>query len=474
MGKTSFPVVNIMAVLLSPENSTNARVSRGLGVLLSVPFVVVALAWRGPAPIVAQDSSRPIVGAAAPNAVGEVIRDEPLAHITRKLYMHYPKEGQSYVINTFYVGPRGLDRYQVRTIQVHDDVYQEAQIRFSRDNGQSWSTFRQETEQDITLKDGYAREPAIFGPTYDPVARRMLRLTLLRTHKGDPRISGYKQLWDHSIWQSSGDDGRTWDPPKLLKYEEGADYSETDWGNTDFLAHNASYTGYNIEPLADGGMATACSIRTTITNEKGVQESVGGVVLFVGRWNAERKTYVWQASNVVAVSKTSSSRGLFEGWVSQLANGDLFVDMRASRTKKNPGRSFYAISKDGGKTLGKARELKYDDGTRFFRPSSLAKMLRHSLTRKLYWIGNINDFPDLSDGNRPRFPLYLVEVDEDKSALKRHTLSVIDDYDPKTQTASIQFSNFSVIEDRETHSTLPAGANTRMAVRRMFTSIRFV
>jgi hypothetical protein len=405
-----------------------------------------------------------------------VIRDDPLALITRTLYMRYPREAQSYVINNFYVGPKGLDRFQVRTIQVHDDVYQEAKIRFSHDNGRTWAAFRKDTEQDISLKDGFAREPAIFTPTYDPVAKRMIRLALRRTHKGDPRISGYKQLWDHSIWQSSADDGRTWEPPKLLRYEQGAGYSATDWGNPEFLDHNQSYTGYNIEPLADGGMATACSISTTITNEKGETESVGGVVLFVGRWNAARQTYEWQASNTVAVSKTISSRGLFEAWVSQLANGDLFVDMRASRTKKNPGRGFYAISKDGGKTLSKAMELKYDDGTQFFRPSSLAKLLRHSVTGKLYWFGNINDLPDRSDGNRPRFPLYLVEVDEDKPALKRHTLSVIDDYDAKTQTPWIQFSNFSSSKTGKptsSISTSPAGANTKTAARRMFTGIRF-
>lgn len=431
------------------EHLWGALLTRLPMVALSALIAVIVLVETSP--ISGQESSRRIVGASAPNAAGEVIRDEPLSRITRTLYMHSPREGQSYVINNFYVGHAGLDRYQVRTTQVQGDVYQDAKIRFSSDNGRTWSEFRKDVEQDITVKEGYAREPSIFPPVYDPVAKRMLRMTLLRTHKGDPRISGHKQLWDKSIWQSSGDDGRTWDPPKLLKYEEGADYSATDWSNPEFLTHNRSYTGYNIQPLADGGMATACSIGTTIVNEKGEKENVGGVVLFIGHWNAAQRTYQWQASNTVAVSKAISSRGLFEGWVSQLANGDLFVDMRASRTKKNPGRGFYAISKDGGKTLGKAMELKYDDDTRFFRPSSLGKMLRHSVTGKLYWFGNINDFPDLSDGNRPRYPLYFAEVDEDKPALKRHTLSVIDDYDPKTQTASIQFSNFSVVEDRETH-----------------------
>jgi len=438
-----------MPEFLSAEDSVEANASRRFAWLLGL---AVALAVLEAAPVIAQESSGRVVGASAPNVAGEVIRDEPLARITRKIYMPPPKEGQSYVIHDYYVGPIGLARVQVRTTQIQGDVYQDAQIRFSPDNGRTWSEFRQYTEHDITVNDGFAREPSGFTPTYDPAAKRMLRLALLRTHKGDPRISGFKQLWDQTIWQTSADDGKTWTSPRLLKYEEGADYSTTDWGNPDFLTHNRSYTGYNLEPLADGGMATACSISTKIINEQGEKESVGGVAIFVGRWNAKRNTYEWRASNTVAVSKAVSTRGLFEGWVSRLANGDLFVDMRGSRTKTNHGRSFYAISKDGGKTLSESRELKYDDGVRFFRPSSLAKIVRHSVTGKLYWFGNINDFPDRSDGNRPRFPLYMVEVDEDKPALKRHTLSVIDDYDPKTQTPSIQFSNFSVVENRETNA----------------------
>jgi hypothetical protein len=46
----------------------------------------------------------------------------------------------------------------------------------------------------------------------------------------------------------------------------------------------------------------------------------------------------------------------------------------------------------------------------------------------------------------------MAEVDESLPALRRSSLTIIDDYDPKTQTPEIQFSNFSLIEDRETHA----------------------
>ncbi len=376
--------------------------------------------------------------------------DGPIGNVTRELYMKFPEEGQSFVISNDYVSRMGLERVQVRRRQVHDDVYQDAEIRFSADNGRTWSEFRTDPERNISVRNGYARQPIIFSPTYDPSSEKMVRLTLLRTHKGDPRISGYQQYWDHSLWQSSADDGHTWDSPKLLNYEKGPDYSRTEWDRAEFLARNRSYTGYNLQPLIGGGLATACTIETKITNEDGVKESVDGVVVFVGHWNKTSQTYLWRTSNTVAVPRTISDRGLFEGWVAQLAGGELFVDMRANRTAVNAGRSFYAISRDGGRTLSDARELKFDDGTRFLRPSSLAMLFRHSITKKLYWFGNIVTVPGTIKGNRPRYPLYVAEVDEITPALKRNTLTVIDDYDPKTQTESIQFSNFSIVEDQET------------------------
>ena len=79
----------------------------------------------------------------------------------------------------------------------------------------------------------------------------------------------------------------------------------------------------------------------------------------------------------------------------------------------------------------------------------MAKVLRHS-TGKLYWFGNISRGP--ASGNSPRYPFYIAEIDETKPALRLATLTVIDDYDPARHTPQVQFSNFSVFENRETHA----------------------
>lgn len=379
----------------------------------------------------------------------QVVRDGAIAVVAREVYMPCPREGQSYVIGNQYAGHEGVRLLQVRTLQVHDDVYQDAEIRFSTDNGKTWTPFQRDPERDIAVKNGYAREPYLFGACYDPQSKRMVRTTLLRTHKGDPRVGGLTSYSDHTLWQTSADDGATWDAPKLLKYEDGGDYPAEDFGNAEYLGHNQSYSGYNVISLKEGGVATGYCRTVSFTNSKGEKESVCGVVLAVGRWDQATSAYQWTHSSPVAVSLATSDRGLMEPWVAQLSNGEVLVDMRGNATKINPGRNFYALSKDGGKTLGEARELTFDDGEQFYAPSSLSMVFRHSKTGVLYWFGNLSDKP--TSGNSPRYPLYIAEIDETKPAIIRKTLTVIDDYDPKTQTAAVQFSNFSLVENRETH-----------------------
>ncbi len=106
------------------------------------------------------------------------------------------------------------------------------------------------------------------------------------------------------------------------------------------------------------------------------------------------------------------------------------------------------MSEDGGRTLSPVAEWKYDDGDRFYSPSSIHRFLRHSQKGKLYWVGNICGDPP--SGNSPRYPLIIAEVDETIPALKRETVTVIDTKAPG-ESPKLQLSNFSLLENRETH-----------------------
>jgi len=77
-----------------------------------------------------------------------------------------------------------------------------------------------------------------------------------------------------------------------------------------------------------------------------------------------------------------------------------------------------------------------------------SRLIRNYETQKLYWIGNIT--PKNPHRNRPRYPLQIAEVDEEKTAIVRETVRVIEDK-REGDSLLVQFSNFRVYEDRETH-----------------------
>jgi hypothetical protein len=137
--------------------------------------------------------------------------------------------------------------------------------------------------------------------------------------------------------------------------------------------------------------------------------------------------------------------------VAELKDGRLVLEMRGSNDGldpvKYPGRKWMSVSRDAGKNWSAVTDLRYDTGEQFYAPSALARFIRSRKTGKLYWIGNISRGP--AKGNRPRYPLYIAEVDEKTPALKKNTLTVIDDRSAE-DTEAVQFSNFSLLENRET------------------------
>ena len=63
-------------------------------------------------------------------------------------------------------------------------------------------------------------------------------------------------------------------------------------------------------------------------------------------------------------------------------------------------------------------------------------------------IGNISELP--VDGKAQRYPLQIIEIDEDIICFKKDTMTIIDDRDPARDSESLQLSNYSMLEYRET------------------------
>lgn len=427
-----------------------------------LPLALAAAALLGPA-LEASGEEPPISQAGAipvPELQAEIgrayVSEGPLGTVTRELYIPYPRPNVSSVLTAGYCGHRGLRRYEVLTYQVFDDVYQDAEQRFSDDNGRTWSAWEPAAEVAITCEGEYSWQR--FAPTgpaepcWDREARRLVQPYCLVSFNGDPRKTGLSACNYHAFCRTSTDNGGTWREGGMVRYEDGPDFHVETLRDPAFMTTNWAVHYYNTLPLRGGGVICAADSPATVTKPDGTTESLAGIRCFMGKWDRQAQEYRWTASEPVTIPRAVSGY-LAEPWLARLQDGTLLLDIRGTNrgatTPNAPGRHWYALSRDEGRTWSDVTDWRYDDEGQFFSPATMAKLLRHSRTGKLYWFGNISAGP--TDGNSPRYPFYIAEVDESIPALKRDTLTAIDNYDPDRHTPAVQFSNFYVFENRETH-----------------------
>ena len=112
-----------------------------------------------------------------------------------------------------------------------------------------------------------------------------------------------------------------------------------------------------------------------------------------------------------------------------------------------PGVKWYAWSDDGGETFTDIMPWHFDDGEIIYSSSSYSSIVEDMRTGKHFWIGNITDHH--VNGNYPRYPLNIVELDETYGTAKKETLTVIDTR-REGEPEGIQLSNFNLMQNRET------------------------
>ena len=366
--------------------------------------------------------------------------NRPIVEIGKQVYQHHPRKDVGAWVAVRLVGP-DLEREEVHTTWARSDTPEKPKRRWSRDNGRTWSEFEAMPEV-VTHPEGvrvfWGRGPQL----YDPESKVTVSIWLRQPH-----LSGRHH--NHCFIRISRDHGRTWSEPTLLRYEEGDAFDPNDPHREGFLKHNQAYFGGNILRHSNGQLIHCVAHANAAGDVKNDERPWRmGSLCFVGKWNSVSASYEWTAGKRVEISPEVSSRGLMEPAVAELDDGRVLVIWRGSNTSKTAGRKWFSVSEDGGLTLTEVRELKYDDGTQFHSPSSYHRMIRHCMTGKLYWVGNISAGPP--QGNSPRYPLVIAEVDESIPALKRSTVTAIDDRQPG-ESERLQLSNFSLLEDPETH-----------------------
>jgi hypothetical protein len=359
----------------------------------------------------------------------------PIATVSKQLYFRHPRPGAAALASEAYVGP-GLERLEYRGLETVDDAPENSRFRFSRDNGRTWVDFEPAADPSPEAR-GIGGGPTVFDPAVGALVRVGLR-----------QLASKGQVHNFVYAQFSRDFGRTWTRPRQLRYEPGEDFDPASPLKPGFLRFNQAYRGSNILRCRGGALVHCVGLANAPSDPENDRRPyrLGGLC-FIGTWDPQAGDYRWKAGGRVSISPRRSPRGLMEPDVAELRDGRLLVVWRGSGGAEAGGHKWYSMSQDQGLTLTEPAEWTYDDGSRFYSPSSWHLTLRHSITGKLYWFGNISAEPP--DDNWPRFPLVLAEVDEQTGRLKRSTVTAIDDRHPG-QSDRIQFSNFSLLEDRET------------------------
>ncbi len=403
---------------------------------------------------VGQESAAP-QGPTTP--IADTMQSSPaLAEVKREVYREHPRPKTAAMVSAGYVGP-GLLREESYSTMARSDTPEKPKRRWSEDNGRSWSDDESLPEV-VTHPDGVR---VYWGPgpqLYDAKREAIVSIWLRQTHL---RGVYHNQLF----WRLSSDMTRTWSQPRQIVYEAGASFDPDKPFDPEYLNNNQAYFGNNILRHSNGTLihvAAAVNIPKDVPVPNPKRLSVMGMppdarcigsLCLMARWDDQLGDYAWTAGKPVWVSRSISSRGLMEPEAAELADGRLLVVWRTSNAgldpNEVPGHKFFSVSADGGQTLTPPKPWTYDDGTAFFSPSSIHRMIRHSVTGKLYWIGNIT--PGRPRGNSPRYPLVIAEVDEKIPAIKRDTVTLIDER-REGDSDRLQLSNFSLLENREDHS----------------------
>jgi hypothetical protein len=181
-----------------------------------------------------------------------------------------------------------------------------------------------------------------------------------------------------------------------------------------------------------------------------VMMDVWDVGLLIGDFDSSGSLQ-WHVGGTVPCEFEKSSRGMCEGTVTELADGRLAMVLRGSNAAwpDRPSYKWLSFSDDGGESWSEVAPLYCDDGTLLESSATGSALFRSIKNGKVYWIGNLCAPGERANGNWPRTPLLIAEVQEEPFALRRDTFTIIDQQAPH-EDDMVQMSNFRFYQDRGT------------------------
>jgi hypothetical protein len=147
----------------------------------------------------------------------------------------------------------------------------------------------------------------------------------------------------------------------------------------------------------------------------------------------------------------TSSRGLNENALTQLRDGRIAAVCRGDNSAfpEKRGYKWLSFSADDGESWSSPAPLPATGGEPIESGSNGSALFRSSRNGRLYWMGNLALRGDRANGNWPRSPLVIVEVQEEPFALKHETIFAVDER-TFNDSPRVQMSNFRFYQDRQT------------------------
>ena len=159
----------------------------------------------------------------------------------------------------------------------------------------------------------------------------------------------------------------------------------------------------------------------------------------------------WHLGQSLNIAPEVSSRGLDENALFQLSDGRIAAVCRGDNSAfpDKPGYKWLSFSRDEGETWSAPVPLPATGGEPIESGANGSALFRSIKNGRLYWIGNLALRGERANGNWPRSPLVIAEMQEEPFALKRETIFAVDERG-FNDSARVQMSNFRFYQDRET------------------------
>jgi len=353
--------------------------------------------------------------------------------------------------------------------------------------------------KEIFLRHRNGRPPVTGFVTYISETQPIL----MHCHGWEDYSDGYD---DYAV-SVSRDNGRTWSPEEIrwrsvvvpegrIRYAEPAAFFDKDTGRLLVLVDKVLYPKDKLNPDADyaleldtydvktgkwserrelkflGQRVPAMSFSFPIKSSRGrllfpgmrkTLDAAGKPVHFQKHWATvdEVVTVIgdygpggeiaWHLGQPLNIAPQTSSRGLDENTLMELADGRIAAICRGDNSAfpEKPGYKWLSFSRDQGETWSAPVPLPATSGDPIESGANGSALFRSIKNGKLYWMGNLALRGERANGNWPRSPLIIVEVEEEPFALKRETIFAVEERN-FNDSPRVQFSNFRFYQDRET------------------------